>query len=144
MLTLTKIIRSIDPERIQRSILVKVTSLRYGWHKKTGNRMAICKTSTPAVRKGRRVLEQYVTTIEWIDEKKEYVKVHCNCADFWARWEYVLHKNGAADIVNSDGTAPDHTNPSQHLGCCKHVAAMVAVLQKKHKLDANSKLVRKK
>lgn len=143
MLTLSKIVNAIDYERIQRSVLVRVTSLRYGWHKKTGYRMAICKTSTPEVRKGNRVMAEYVTTIEWVDDKKEYVKVHCNCPDFWARWEYVLHRKGAADIINSDGSPPEKTNPRQQLGCCKHLAAMVAVLQKKHKLDANSNLVRK-
>ena len=143
MLTLGQIIKSIDHERIQRSIAVKVTSLKLGWSKKTGLRMAICKTKTPENVGGKTSLKEYLTTITWVDEKKEYVKVQCSCSDFWARWEYVLHKKGAADIKMSDGTAPNKTNPSQILGACKHVAAMTAFLQDKRKLNNQCKLITK-
>jgi hypothetical protein len=57
------------------------------------------------------------------------VKVSCDCEDFWARWEYALNRNGAADIRFSNGQPPVEKNPRRVPGACKHVFKVLKAIR---------------
>ena len=77
---------------------------------------------------------RYITYVEALqgDSKplgKSYIKVSCECGDFWSHWEYALNRRGAADIEYSNGEPPVVTNPTLIAGACKHIMAMFQLIQ---------------
>ena len=60
---------------------------------------------------------------------KSYLKVSCECGDFWCHWEYALNKRGASDIQYSNGEPPVVTNPRNIAGVCKHIMALFMQIQ---------------
>jgi hypothetical protein len=53
------------------------------------------------------------------------VVIECDCARFLFMWEWALHHHGAAEILHSNGDAPDYMNPEYIPGCCKHQYIML-------------------
>lgn len=53
------------------------------------------------------------------------VKVSCTCERFTYVWEVALWKQGAADILYSNGEMPTQTNPRMIPGCCKHLIKII-------------------
>lgn len=58
------------------------------------------------------------------------VWVSCNCEDFGYKCEVALHKFGATDILYSDGSFPQETNPKMIPMACKHIYAMAPLAVK--------------
>jgi len=56
---------------------------------------------------------------------QKYVKVECDCGYFWSHCEVALHKQGAADIIHSNGAKPVVTNPRMIPHVCKHLHAVL-------------------
>ena len=75
--------------------------------------------------KDRNKIRKYKQTVESLEPEKRlrlaYVKVSCTCDDYWATWEYALHRKGAADIKFSNGEKPIDKNPKLIPGVCKHL-----------------------
>lgn len=55
------------------------------------------------------------------------VWVTCNCEYFKFHCEVALHKFGVTDIIFSDGSYPDFTNPRMVPYGCKHIYALAPV-----------------
>lgn len=127
--------------RFERAAFVRAVQLTVGRSKKTGKMRFVCRTNTPENRGGKVVLDKYVTTVELIDPKKQYVKVSCSCPDFWATWEVALAQKGAADVLYSNGEMPDMRNPSRVAGCCKHVVKLADLLVKKGLVDNEFRVI---
>lgn len=126
-MVLMDILRNVNRlggERPYLATLVKVTDYRVGKPRSApAVRLRIlAKTRSIEMKQGRPYLGKYVTHIDFLNKKD--VKVSCSCPDFWARWEYALHKRGAADIVYSNGEPPVVRNPRMYPGCCKHLIAL--------------------
>ena len=67
--------------------------------------------------------------------RNRYVIVDCDCG-YHSMWgaEYNLNQRNAADIVRSDGSAPDVRDPTRKKIACKHAVAFL------HKLISRNKV----
>lgn len=138
MLTLDQIIKSaarVGPspdgtDRFDRAAYVRVSSLKRGVSKKDGSLTFLAKTLTyfRDNRSGRLSHEQHVTSIDfpvYKGSQGSYVRLSCSCLDFCMRWEYNLHKKGAAEIRYCNGEAPKEYIP---IGLCMHCIALASRL----------------
>ncbi len=123
-LTMEQILRRTTPDRIDKArSTVRVSKLNLAISKATKLPLAAAQVySLDRNADGSRKIHKYVTSILFRRTKK--VKVSCSCHDFMYRFEWVLWKKGAADIVYSNGETPDITNPGYLGGCCKHLVAL--------------------
>lgn len=106
-----------------------MSKLKLSLSKTTKLPMAVAQVYSLDVMNGKRSINKYVTNV--IFRKSERVKVSCSCPDHMYRFEWALWKKGAADLVYSNGEAPDITNPGYLGGCCKHVVALWFFLETK-------------
>ena len=98
---------------------------------------AVTSTNVDANGRPKSKISKYQTSVEGLMGdgsliSQKYVKVSCSC-DAFTYWgsEWALHKQGAADIVHSNGQPPDIRNPRYTPHCCKHVAALLQYVLRK-------------
>jgi len=132
---LAKLVNASEKTRKINARFVKIVGYKAG-RDKDGLPTATAKTYTPREYKSGRVVEshdknRYVSSIKFLD-KKLNVKVSCSCPDYCFRWEYANHRQGASDIIYGNGEPPVETNPNLHLGLCKHILALRALVKQKH------------
>lgn len=140
MLTLKKIFSLTarqDLERFSRAVNVKVMNIKIGVSKSTGLRRFICRTQTPEKKALGFVLQKYVTTVDFKDNK--HVRISCSCPDFvFSGAEYNLAQKGAAILQYGNGQPPE---AHKQVYCCKHVVRFVDVMVNNGKLNNNFELV---
>lgn len=128
MLALSKILRSTPPENMNKSSGVRISKLKVGVSKATGNNKAVCTSTSTGV-------EHYTTSVEFQGAgSKAEVLVTCSCPDHKYRWEVALTRAGGSKILYSNGERPVQTNPSMLPGCCGHVFKLITELQSKKKM----------
>lgn len=133
MLTMRQIWKATPWDRKARAQNVRVVKLKYGMHKVAKVPVAAATTYSLEVDGGKPTWFQYVTAIQFLP--KRYVKVTCSCPDFCFRWEYALHKQGAADIKFCNGEPPGVRNPGLIPGQCKHLVALYTELVNREIID---------
>lgn len=90
---------------------------------------------TTVTHDGRSAQRQHEQTVKIISEGvNPKIKVSCTCARHKFVFEYALHRQGAADIIHSNGEPPRETNPDLSPGICKHVRRVLENLVKLGKL----------
>jgi hypothetical protein len=119
-MTVQQILRKTSSDRVQRAEEVKIIKVKSGKSKSTGNAKIIGEGFS-ITQKGR---TKYTTSLEVL---KKGVMVSCSCDDFAYRFEYALHKKGAAELKYSNGDPPIDTNPSLIPGCCKHLVKLFQI-----------------
>ena len=79
--------------------------------------------------------EPHVVTVTLTAPRNRYVIVDCDCG-YHSMWgsEYNLNQRNAADIVRSDGSAPDVRDPTRTKIACKHAVAFLAKLVQRNKV----------
>lgn len=126
-MTIEQILRNTPNERVLNSRKVVVKDFKEQ-RSKDGKLRAMATTFTSGTSK-----DKYETSITSLKPATEllrtYVKVSCSCPDFWATWEVALHNRGAANIVYSNGEAPDIRNPGEIPGMCKHIVALFNIIK---------------
>lgn len=128
MLTIQQIFNKTDALRVFNSQYVKFQRVKKGRNKLGQGYIAVQAYSTKVKRPDGTIvvlpeLHAYVAMITFIDQKL-HCKVSCSCPDFLYREEYVLTRNGAADIEYSNGDPARITNPRNIPYCCKHLIAI--------------------
>jgi hypothetical protein len=137
MLTMRQIWQKTPYDRKEKIPDVRVTKPKFGISKSTKHPTAVAITFSVETENGKPKLFKYATSIEFMP--KMYVKVSCSCPDFLYRWEYALWKNGAADIIHSNGEPPIDSNPNNVPGCCKHLLATYSYLVNNGIVDSPAK-----
>jgi hypothetical protein len=122
-----QILRSTTADRIEKSQFIKLTAVKSGTSKKSGNRKLIAQSVS--VDKAAPDRTKYTSTMEFLPGKR--LKLSCSCSDFMFRWEFALFTRGAADIIYGNGDPPADKNPNLKPGCCKHLVAVLSKAQEK-------------
>lgn len=130
-INLATIIRNIDWGRQERAEYVRLVSVKYGRSRQTGQPKGVAKAFSR--REGSDATNRYTCVVNCLDGASN-VSVSCSCPDFCFKWEYALHKHGAADIIYSTGQPAATTNPGNKPGVCKHVFYLISQLVKSNKL----------
>ena len=116
---------------------VKILKFKAGRDKKTGLAYAAAQTYSQKVLNVHRKIvpstdrNKYVSKITFLNKKLD-VKCACSCPDFMFTFEFALARKGAADIMFSNGEAPDERNPKYAPGCCKHLIALRNLIKEKY------------
>lgn len=119
-MTFEQIFRKTPSDRIAKAESIKITSVKQGVSKASGNPKILSNTTSVDRTLTTRV--KYTTTLEVLPKSK--VLVSCSCDDFLHRWEYALSKKGSARVSYGNGEPPVKTNPRLVPGACKHVIAL--------------------
>lgn len=131
-MTLFQIMKKTELGRQDRATLTKVVSLRYGISKKTGFPKAVAKVYSK--KSGEASGTHYGCAVTCQDEKS-HVKISCSCPDFvFSGSEYLLYKQGAADLIYGNGEPPV-SKPDARPGACKHLVSMFKELHSQGKLN---------
>lgn len=75
-------------------------------------------------------------------DSKTPVQVSCGCDRFKFKWEWALHRQGAAQIIHSNGAAAVVTNPRGIPCACKHI--FLALLYLKLVCKRNGRVAKNK
>lgn len=95
---------------------------------------AVTRTATNDDGTVRKDGQSYRTTIT-VRDRHSHIHVDCECAyhPFWGA-EVALSLRKAADMIRSNGRAPETRNPALTPYCCKHAAAVLLKLLSMQKL----------
>ena len=81
-------------------------------------------SGTPGYSKGHvathTVVLEDLSGLEFTNSKSP-IQVSCDCDRFKYMWEWALHRQGAAQIIHSNGAAAKITNPRGIPCGCKHI-----------------------
>lgn len=126
MLTISQLLRYTFPVAKRNSALVSLSHIRRGVNKAKQAKI-IAKAQTHDQRG--RAAQVYTCSCTALDAKKLFtgpVKVSCSCDYFMYTCEYALNRQGAADILYSNGEPPNDKNPTLVPSVCKHLYTMLS------------------
>lgn len=133
MLTIKQLLRYTFTVAKKNSAQVEFSNIRRGYNKAGQPKYLVTAHSVkPNVRAHEAA--RYKCSCTALDKKKLFagpVKVSCACDFFMYYCEYALHKQGAADILYSNGEPPVERNPKLQPSLCKHLYAMLTDIQDK-------------
>jgi hypothetical protein len=106
----------------------------------------VARTSSPELYGLRWVVQQYATSIIFLnaDEKDGRVRISCSCPDFKFRAEWACWRVGSAEIRYSNGAPPRKMNPKGIPYICKHGLKLAYTLRELKRLSPNFFMVPKK
>ena len=143
-LTYRKMVQS-TPKNIQENArYVKLTSIK----RKRGDPYSLTATTTEP--KHAHEHQPHYQTIQIVSgipsrdplDPKVRVKISCTCSYYKFFCEYALYKQGAADIIYSNGEPAYKTNPGNIGWTCKHHLAIFRYLLKRYKKKIYQRNVR--
>jgi hypothetical protein len=128
MLNISQLLKSTFPNFKKSAAYVDLNKIRVGTNKAGFAKiMATASSKVDANGKRKSGIQQHVCAITSLDKNKGFkgpVKTSCDCEAFVYTCEVALHNQGAADIIYSNGEAPDVKNPRMIPTLCKHLYAL--------------------